>query len=151
MKRENLKASIAAFSILLFAFPVTTTAQPKLTPTQEDTANQLLDCVGLLRPFWEEFVGFRDSETFEFYGFGVGGPHHQWLERIDQLPREYDMVCMMDTWELKEIGVLPEYLSLPLLIGDIKWAARDALALPVSDYPSSHLEGLMAWADEYQR
>jgi hypothetical protein len=52
-------------------------------PTKHDQTALLPEKREFIQAHLDEFLQFRDSPSFKEFGFGVGGPHHQWLKSID--------------------------------------------------------------------
>ncbi len=53
-------------------------------------------CLDDVRTLYTQMQGFRSSESFNFYGFGQGGPHRTWFERLNQV---YATECRREVFE----------------------------------------------------
>lgn len=48
------------------------------------------EMLGDMRALAVELNGFQSSQSFKIYGFGLGGPHHGWLDRAKELQRRHE-------------------------------------------------------------
>jgi len=84
---------------------------PKAAEAQRDLENNVLVSIKALKlelcVLLEELLAFKDEESFDYYGFGGGGPHNSWQKKVEALRNK----------QAKGVGPIP--LELRAAPGDL--------------------------------
>ncbi|KAF5434820.1 hypothetical protein C5S36_04315 [Candidatus Methanophagaceae archaeon] len=64
---------------------------------------------GEFKTLYNELLGFKDKSDFKTYGFGKGGPYHEWLTKVETLKSNPDAKLLLQkdviAGELEQLGL----------------------------------------------
>lgn len=74
-------------------------------PAAPAAANDCQDTMEAMRQLVADLEKFEDRPSFAFYGFAVGGPHHEWIERAEALRDKTSGPALLRSLESDNLAV----------------------------------------------
>jgi hypothetical protein len=82
---------------------------PSVKVEEVDNTEKIEKIFGEFKTLYSELLNFKDKSDFKTYGFGQGGPYHEWLTKVQNLKENPDAKLLLQkdvvAGELEQLGL----------------------------------------------
>jgi hypothetical protein len=82
---------------------------PSVKAEEVDNTEKIEKIFGDFKTLYSELLNFKDKSDFKTYGFGQGGPYHEWLTKVQDLKENPDAKLLLQkdvvAGELEQLGL----------------------------------------------
>ena len=83
--------------------------KPSVKVEEVDNTEKIERIFGEFKTLYSELLDFKDKSDFKTYGFGQGGPYHEWLTKVKDLKENPDAKLLLQkdvvAGELEQLGL----------------------------------------------